>query len=49
MMFTEAQTRVTINKLLDGSGLVHYRRDLMQGSQVKVSRFLPPEQLGKAA
>ena len=31
------------------NGLVHYYWNLRQGNPVKVSRFLPQEQLGKAA
>ncbi len=41
--------RLGVSHIFLSNGLVHYYWNLRQGNPVKVSRFLPLEQLGKAA
>jgi type I restriction enzyme, R subunit len=40
---------IGVNHIFLSNGLVHYYWNLRQGNPVKVSRFMPLEQLGKAA
>lgn len=41
--------RLGVSHIFLSNGLVHYYWNLRQGNRVRVSRFLPLEQLGKAA
>ena len=41
--------KLGVSHIFLSNGLVHYYWNLMQGNPVKVSRFLPLDQLGKAA